>query len=345
MACPQGPPRGEWIHANMPHPPSGCPPFGSRPSHPAPAGAHPRALTPHRDDGQIRAGWAITRGRRFYNEDNIYCKFEPLPDGERVACLAVFDGHGGASASAYVRDNLFKNLLGHANFQTHPFKAMEDAYAETDAAYLELDELERNDDGCTATTAAIVGRTLVVGHVGDSRAVLGECGGATPLTDDHKPNRPDERSRIENVGGTVVHAGTWRVGGVLAVSRSFGNRQLKQWIVAHPELRQSALGPSSSCLVVATDGVWDVVTNEEAVEAVGRCDDAEEAAKYLATMAYDRGSYDNISCVVCIFSFKGDEGSDGSGVTAHDTAHARLATLGEEDEEGEDGVNSPGEGA
>lgn len=118
---------------------------------------------------------------------------------------------------------------------------------------------------------------------------------------------------------------------------------MKQWIVAHPELRQSALGPSSSCLIVATDGVWDVVSNDEAVEAVTHYNDAEEAAKYLATMAYDRGSYDNISCVVCIFDFKGDEGGQGAGVSAHDTAHARLAPLGEEDEEAveeEAGVNS-----
>ena len=240
----------------------------------------------------------------------------PLPDGERegstseVACLAVFDGHGGDKASHFVRDNLFKVLLNHQDFRRLTFKAVEDAYQETDDLYLEQDELQKNDDGCTATTAVIVGRRLVVAHVGDSRAVLGEGGTATPLTDDHKPNRPDERNRIENVGGTVVHAGTWRVGGVLAVSRSFGNRQLKQWIVAHPEIREDKLHSSTSCLVLATDGVWDVVTNQEAVEAVGRFEDAEQAARYLAAMAYERGSYDNISCVVCLFDFKEEDDTE-----------------------------------
>lgn len=291
----------------------------------------------------MKVGWAITKGRRFYNEDTIYCEFHPIPKGEeedgthQAACLAVFDGHGGPNASSFVRDNLFKILLDDELFHSHLFQAVENAYRKTDELYLQRDAIHRNDDGCTATTAVLVGRRLVVAHVGDSRAVLGEGGTATPLTDDHKPNRPDERTRIENVGGTVVHAGTWRVGGVLAVSRSFGNRQLKQWIVAQPELREDELHSSTGCLIIATDGVWDVIGNQEAVTAVGKFEDAEEAAKALATMAYERGSFDNISCVVCIFNFaaaddearaapkKAANGAiqEKEAVAARDTAHNR----------------------
>ena len=60
---------------------------------------------------------------------------------------------------------------------------------------------------------------------------------AVQLSDDHKPNRTDERNRIEAAGGVVVWAGTWRVGGVLAVSRAFGDRLLKRYVVCtrlHP---------------------------------------------------------------------------------------------------------------
>ena len=192
--------------------------------------------------------------------------------------------------------------------------------------YLKEAEIQLNDDGCTATTAVLVGQRLVVAHVGDSRAVLGEYGEAKPLTEDHKPNRPDERERIENVGGTIIHSGTWRVSGVLAVSRSFGNRQLKQFIVPHPEIREDRLHPETSCLIVATDGVWDVVDNDEAVELVSQYEDAEAAARALAVMAYDRGSYDNISCVICKFNFgsAGSEGNMGAAVQA-DTAKRQNA--------------------
>lgn len=62
---------------------------------------------------------------------------------------------------------------------------------------------------------------------------------AVQLSDDHKPNRTDERSRIEAAGGVVVWAGTWRVGGVLAVSRAFGDRLLKRYVVGIPRSRQA----------------------------------------------------------------------------------------------------------
>ena len=64
---------------------------------------------------------------------------------------------------------------------------------------------------------------------------------AIPLTEDHKPDRVDERDRVESKGGTVVWAGTWRVSGVLAVSRSFGNRMMKHLIIPHPEIREDIL--------------------------------------------------------------------------------------------------------
>lgn len=64
---------------------------------------------------------------------------------------------------------------------------------------------------------------------------------AIALSEDHKPNRSDERSRIEAAGGVVVWAGTWRVGGVLAVSRAFGDRLLKRYVVRPRPLVMVAL--------------------------------------------------------------------------------------------------------
>jgi serine/threonine protein phosphatase PrpC len=74
--------------------------------------------------------------------------------------------------------------------------------------------------------------------------VLSVGAGAVALSKDHKPNREDERGRIEEAGGQVVWAGTWRVSGVLAVSRSFGNRMMKQYIIPHPEVREDMLNHS-----------------------------------------------------------------------------------------------------
>jgi protein phosphatase 1L len=96
-------------------------------------------------------------------------------------------------------------------------------------------------------------------------------------------------------------AGTWRVGGVLAVSRAFGDKLLKQYVVVDPEIREEVIDHSLEFLILASDGLWDVVTNEEAVDMTRSIHDPEEAAKKLLQEAYKRESSDNITCVVVRF--------------------------------------------
>eukprot|EP00268_Persea_americana_P033377 TRINITY_DN3304_c0_g1_i3.p1 TRINITY_DN3304_c0_g1~~TRINITY_DN3304_c0_g1_i3.p1 ORF type:complete len:108 (-),score=32.32 TRINITY_DN3304_c0_g1_i3:391-714(-) len=96
-------------------------------------------------------------------------------------------------------------------------------------------------------------------------------------------------------------AGTWRVGGVLAVSRAFGDKPLKQYVVADPEIKEEVVDSSLEFLILASDGLWDVVTNEESVSLVKSIDNPEQAAKKLMQEASQRGSADNITCVVVRF--------------------------------------------
>ncbi|KAI7835622.1 hypothetical protein COHA_010479 [Chlorella ohadii] len=256
-----------------------------------------------RPDGLVDAGWATCRGKRSINEDTCYCAFHKDDEGQDVGAFGVFDGHGGPMAAKFVRDHLFKNLFGHQHFGSNLARAMEDAYQETDGQYLELDAEHQRDDGCTAVTAVLLGQRLVVAHVGDSRAVISINRTAQALSKDHKPNRADERGRIEGAGGAVVWAGTWRVGGVLAVSRSFGNRMMKQFIIPHPEIWQDVITEANRVLVLASDGLWDAVDNEEATQLAlkWRAAGAEYAARALCMEAYARGSQDNITAVVIFF--------------------------------------------
>lgn len=82
------------------------------------------------------------------------------------------------------------------------------------------------------------------------------------LTEDHKPNQERERKRIEAEGGVVIWAGTWRVGGVLAVSRAFGDRPLKRYVIACPDVRHDNLDVGEESIILASDGLWDVVSNK-----------------------------------------------------------------------------------
>ncbi|KAM3571329.1 hypothetical protein VYU27_006622 [Nannochloropsis oceanica] len=129
--------------------------------------------------------------------------------------------------------------------------------------------------GCTSVVALLVDNDLVVANAGDSRAVLCRKGTAIALSEDHKPLQDRELERIRRAGGFVTEQG--RVNGNLNLSRSIGDLKYKgntalpakdQMISAEPDLARISLTPDDEFLVLACDGVWDCMTNQECVDFV-----------------------------------------------------------------------------
>ncbi|WZZ91628.1 hypothetical protein YC2023_120207 [Brassica napus] len=253
-------------------------------------------------NGKFSYGYASSAGKRSSMEDFFETRIDGV-DGEIVGLFGVFDGHGGARAAEYVKRHLFSNLITHPKFISDTKSAITDAYNHTDSELLKSEDSHNRDAGSTASTAILLGDRLLVANVGDSRAVISRAGTAIAVSRDHKPDQSDERERIENAGGFVMWAGkrTWRVGGVLAVSRAFGDRLLKQYVVADPEIREEKIDDSLEFLILASDGLWDVFSNEEAVAMVKEVEDPEDSAKKLVAEAIKRGSKDNITCVIVRF--------------------------------------------
>lgn len=277
-----------------------------------------------RPDGKVSFGYSTLRGKRASMEDFLQAKFSRHPNNDSiVGFFGVFDGHGGPGAAAYVQENLWKTLSANNNFDSDIKQALVEAFVATDKAYLEDEANSKKDDGCTAVAAVLLDDKLIVANVGDSRAVLSRSGKAYPMSEDHKPNRTDERQRIEKAGGVVVWAGTWRVGGVLAVSRAFGDRLLKKYVVAEPDVLEESLTGDDTLLIMATDGLWDVISNQDAISMVRNMPSAEAAATRLTNEAFQRGSNDNISCIV--ISFKFGAGPTPGGDAADDSAQASEA--------------------
>ncbi|KAK8571050.1 hypothetical protein V6N13_025608 [Hibiscus sabdariffa] len=248
------------------------------------------------EDGKLSYGYSSFRGKRATMEDFYDIKTSKI-NGKTICMFGIFDGHGGSHAAEYLKQHLFENLMKHPQFMSNTKLAISETYPQTDEDFLDSER----DDGSTASTAVLVGNHLYVANVGDSRTIISKAGEAIPLSEDHKPNRSDERKRIENAGGVVMWAGTWRVGGVLAMSRAFGDRMLKQFVVAEPEIQYKEIDEEFELLVLASDGLWDVVPNEDAVSLAGAEKEPETAARKLTETAFLRRSADNITCIVVRF--------------------------------------------
>ncbi|KAL7144412.1 hypothetical protein ABFS83_07G010400 [Erythranthe nasuta] len=180
--------------------------------------------------------------------------------------------------------------------------------------------------GCTGLTLIRQGDLMIIANVGDSRAVLATTSDngnlvAIQLSTDFKPNLPHESKRIAQSRGRVYscpdEVGVHRLwmpkgdtvkGPGLALSRAFGDYYIKDFgLISEPEITQRNITSKDQFVVLATDGVWDVVTNQEAVEIVGATRGRAESAKRLvefAVCAWKRNGrsavMDDISAV-CLF--------------------------------------------
>ncbi|KAK7816941.1 putative protein phosphatase 2c 2, partial [Quercus suber] len=163
---------------------------------------------------------------------------------------------------------------------------------------------------------------LYVANVGDCRVVLSRKGVAKALRKDHRLTREDERLRIENTNlilfslslfksksieitynilqGGFVHCqnGIWRAQGLLAVSRAIGDLHLKEWIISELEIKRLRLTSDCQFLIMFSDGLWDKVNDQEAVDVVLREKNLLMSCKKLVDMSSSRGSMDDITVMV-----------------------------------------------
>jgi protein phosphatase PTC1 len=106
-------------------------------------------------------------------------------------------------------------------------------------------------------------KLIYVANVGDTRAVLSKNGRAERLSYDHKGSDRAEVDRVRSGGGIVIEN---RVGGSLAVTRAFGDLSLKRdGVIAKPFIKKHVLRGADKFLVIATDGVWDVMEDQDAI--------------------------------------------------------------------------------
>ncbi|XP_040384726.1 probable protein phosphatase 2C 74 [Oryza brachyantha] len=268
---------------------------------------------------------ASRRGARHAMEDGYGVITHKIAGDSQLAFYGVYDGHGGRAAVDFVAGRLGSNVVAAAataaaekqrsdddeassSSSSPPAAAADHVAAAIRAAYLATDGdflSQGTRGGACAATALVIDGDLYVANLGDCRAVLSRDGAATALTSDHTAARDDERTRIETSGGYVScgssggGGGVWRVQDCLAVTRAFGDGGLKRWVVAEPEVTRTALAAGCEFLVIASDGLWNKVPNQEAVDVVAAAAvHSVDSCRRLVDMARRRGSRDDITVMV-----------------------------------------------
>ncbi|KAG7883400.1 hypothetical protein KL938_002637 [Ogataea parapolymorpha] len=240
--------------------------------------------------------------------------------------FAVFDGHAGKNAARWCGSNLHNILVE---------KIMDDDNVDLrenlNNSFLEADvQMEREIQGSSGCTAAVAvlrweeeiddsesedeidpkttpfdfvptkkhKRMLYTANVGDSRIVLCRGGRAVRLSYDHKSSDKLEQQRIVNSGGIMLKN---RVNGVLAVTRSLGDVYMKSLVIGAPFTTCTELTDQDDFLILACDGLWDVCSDQDAVDLIKDEMDPYKASDTLCKLAINKMSTDNVTAMVVRF--------------------------------------------
>ncbi|VEU19352.1 DEKNAAC100768 [Brettanomyces naardenensis] len=141
-------------------------------------------------------------------------------------------------------------------------------------------------------------RMLYTANVGDARIILSRSGIAKRLSYDHKSTDKWEQQRIVDSGGIILKS---RVNGVLAVTRALGDCYMKSLVVGSPYTTSTELHSDDEFLILACDGLWDVCTDQEAVDMVRGIEDPKEASSVLCKYALKKMTTDNVTVMVVKF--------------------------------------------
>ena len=256
------------------------------------------------------------QGLRQSNEDqHVY--FLNL-DGENskvnnINFLGVFDGHGGKTVSKFLRDTVPKYFSKKMDTKVYSnskssSKLFNYIFNEVQQKLVQKHPKAVNWCGSTALCGLITKhhtydkKILWIINVGDSRAVLcNHNNEAVQLSIDHKPNSKSEKDRIEQLGGKIKFDGSdWRIKD-LSLSRAFGDTDATPYITHLPQIYKYNLNKKDKFIVLACDGLWDVMSNKKVTDYVLNLINKNFQGNYskkLTEKALKEGSTDNVTAIV-----------------------------------------------
>jgi serine/threonine protein phosphatase PrpC len=269
-------------------------------------------------EGDLKFAVGAMQGWRVQMED-AHTSVAGIPDHSKWSFFGVFDGHAGSKCASYTSEHLLRHIL--SNVDGRNLDSLKEGIV---AAFLNLDEeiINKHENsgtsgpvrdlsGTTAITCLVTEDHIIFANCGDSRGLLCRRGEVVFATVDHKPYLQQERERIEKAGGNVV---LQRINGSLAVSRALGDVAYKrpkerpateQIVSPEPDVDAMRREEGDEFIVLACDGIWDVMDNDAVTAYVRRklrtVGSLETIARDLIDLCLYKGSRDNISVVIVTF--------------------------------------------
>eukprot|EP00056_Hartaetosiga_gracilis_P010071 m.147935 g.147935 ORF g.147935 m.147935 type:complete len:370 (+) comp13246_c2_seq2:168-1277(+) len=281
----------------------------------------------------FNVGMVTTIGDHPKNEDRatiIEDLFEECPptcgkeyngtDNTKVSMFCVYDGHGGHDASEFANTNVqqhMSNFLWTSNFHSAIPDALHHSFKNVEDVFCTWAKRNNNTSGSCATCVIVKGNTVYCGNAGDSQALLVLPSGSKEYTrvvlnDRHGTSLPSERLRVKKAGGKISADGA--VYGILFPTRGFGDIDVKaakkNVIICTPngagmdDVPAVTLNTTQTAtLVVASDGLWDFVSDRSVQNIVISSQSPQDAAHLLHDEARQQGSDDDVTVVVVSIEF------------------------------------------
>lgn len=263
--------------------------------------------TPHSTRSRLCSVHAIRNTRRKMEDRHVilpeFNQLFGIQDGVEREYYAVFDGHGGVDAATYSSTHLHVILSQQEMLKSDTSAAFKSSFIQTDDKFLIKSRRERMRSGSTGVAVLLAADWLTVSWLGDSQAMLVKKGEPVILMDPHKPDREDEKKRIEDLGGCIAFIGCWRVNGTYAVSRAIGDFDQKPYVSNAADCSSVQLSGDEDYVLLACDGFFDVLQPAdvpamvlEALRDAGGS--GQDVAQSMVAQAKAAGSSDNITVLL-----------------------------------------------
>ena len=236
-------------------------------------------------------GYASKQGKREEMED--YLSITSNSFGEKTAMFGIFDGHGGISCSHYCAEN-FASVFSKKYKEKKNFK---DSINATITQINQTCMQEYPDSGTTVSVACILPNDeLTIANLGDSKVLIYERG-KKPVcaTADHRVSNPKERALLLKRNKWCIYGD--KICGRLSLSRCIGDSSMNDCIIKEPNIF-TIKKKSGLRIIMATDGIWDFVRDDEITKIIWSSKNPTEAAQRIQETASKHMSRDNMSVLV-----------------------------------------------